>query len=365
MTEDVTIHRAGAGHVLRFMLRLFFLLGVPVIAAIAGLHYYASTGRHITTENAYVKAQKTAISANISARVTRVHVKENEEVREGDLLLELDQSALEAELKEAEADLAVVKLDIAKQRATLKRARVDIGIEKENLRHAEVEYFRQARLAKTGSGKSTDLDNTLHEVEVARQGIRQAEARVRELITGLGGNENIRDQDMPAWKLAMAVIDRVKLSLTWTRIVAPSDGVVVKATVRPGEFVNRGKPIFVLVDQKRPWLEANLKETQLERLVIGMPATVVLDAWPDHIFQAKVTSVAPATGAEFALLPPQNASGNWVKVVQRLPVRLELMSSTDAPELRAGMTALVNVDAGQERQLHPRLEQLIALTGGR
>ena len=365
MTEGAAIHHSGLRRLTGFVLRLFFLLGVPVIAGIAGLHYYAGTGRHITTDNAYVKAQKTAISANISARVNAVHVTENHMVKKGDLLLELDSSALEAELKEAQADLEVVRLDIVKQRAALKRARVDIGVVNEDLRYAEVEYFRQAKLAKTGSGLATNLDSALHEVETARQEIRQVEADIRELIAGLGGAEKIRDQDMPAWKLAMAVIDRVKLSLSWTRIVAPSDGVVVKATVRPGEFVNRGKPIFVLVDQKRPWLEANLKETQLERLVIGMPATVVLDAWPDHILQAKVTSVAPATGAEFALLPPQNASGNWVKVVQRLPVRLELLSSGDAPELRAGMTALVNVDTGQERQLHPRLEQLIALTGGR
>jgi len=108
-----------------------------------------------------------------------------------------------------------------------------------------------------------------------------------------------------------------------------------------------------------------LKETQLERLTIGMPGTIVLDAWPDHILQARVVSVAPATGAEFALLPPQNASGNWVKVVQRLPVRLEILPSTNGPELRAGMTAEVRLDTGQERVLHPRLEQLIALTGGR
>ncbi|MBT4965968.1 MAG: HlyD family secretion protein, partial [Alphaproteobacteria bacterium] len=356
MTEDATIYPSASRRLTGFILRLFFLLGVPAIAAVAGLHYYAGTGRHITTENAYVKARKTAISANISARVLAVHVTENRMVKKGDLLLELDRSALEAEMKEAEADLEVVRLDIAKQRAALKRARVDIGVVKEDLRYAEVEYFRQAKLAETGSGRAINLDSAIHEVETARQEFRLVEADIRELITGLGGKENTPDQDMPAWKQAMAVVNRVKLSLSWTSVLAPSDGIVVKATVRPGEFVTRGKAIFVLVDQQHPWLEANLKETQLERLTIGMPGTIVLDAWPDHILQARVVSVAPATGAEFALLPPQNASGNWVKVVQRLPVRLEILPSTNGPELRAGMTAEVRLDTGQERVLHPRLE---------
>jgi membrane fusion protein, multidrug efflux system len=365
MTEEIVSHPSPLVRLVRFAFRLFFLLGVPLIAAVAGLHYYAATGRHITTENAYIKAQKTAISANISARVTKVHVVENQMVKAGDILLDLDRAALEAELREAEAELAVIRLDIAKQRAELKRARVDMGAEKENLRYAEVEYLRQAKLAETGSGKATTLDNALHQVEAARQEIRKVKAHVSELIAGLGGRENIRDEDMPAWKQAVTVIDRIKLSLGWTRIVAPSDGIVVKATVRPGEFVTRGKPIFVLVDQEHPWLEANLKETQLERLEIGMSATVVLDAWPDQVWQATVASVAPATGSEFALLPPQNASGNWVKVVQRLPVRLEIVPSAHVPKLHAGMTALVKVDTGQERKLHPQLEQLIALTGGR
>ena len=365
MTETPVLHPSPISRLFRFVLRIFFLLGVPAVAALAGLQYYATTGRHITTENAYVKAEKTAISANISGRITKVHVTENQAVKKGDLLLELSRAALEVELREAEAELEVVRLDITKQRAALRRARVDIGVEQENLRYAEVEYLRQARLAETGTGKATDLENTLHKVEVARQKIRQAKARVRELISGLGGKENIADKEMPAWKQAMAVADRIKLSLSWTKILAPSDGIVVKATTRPGEYITQGKPVFVLVDQANPWLEANLKETQLERLVIGMPGTVVLDAWPNHTWEIRVASVAPATGSEFALLPPQNASGNWVKVVQRLPVRLEIVQPDNAPKIRAGMTATVKVDTGEERKLDPRLEQLIALTGGR
>jgi membrane fusion protein, multidrug efflux system len=365
MTEETIIRHSISGRLFRLFLRLFFLLGIPLLAALAGLHYYASTGRHITTENAYIKAQKTAISSNISARVTGVHVMENRSVKAGDLLLELDRSALEVELKEAVADLAVVKLDIARQRAALKRARADTGSARENLRYATVEYIRQQKLTQTGAGRAANLDGALHKVEAARQEIHQVEARVRELITGLGGRENIRDQDMPAWQQAMTAIEKAKLSLSWTRVLAPSDGIVVKATVRPGEYVEEGKAIFVLVDQKHPWLEANLKETQLERLVIGMPATIRLDAWPEYTWQARVASVAPATGSEFALLPPQNASGNWVKVVQRLPVRLEIQQAEGAPDLRAGMTAEVRVDTGQERKLHPKLEQLLTLTGGR
>ena len=286
-------------------------------------------------------------------------------VKKGDLLLELDRAALEAELKEAQADLEAVKLNLSRQRAELKRKRADFGLAQEELRYAEVEYLRQAKLAETGSGLAVNLDEALHRVEIARQKIRQLKAGVQELVTGLGGRENIPDRDMPAYKQVMAAIDRINLSLSWTRITAPSDGIVVKADLQTGEYVEEGEALFALIDQNRPWLEANLKETQLERLVVGMPGTVVLDAWPDVVWQVKVASLSPATGSEFALLPPQNASGNWVKVVQRLPVRLDIEIPADAPQIRAGMTATVSVDTGEERKLDPRIEHIINLTGGR
>ena len=349
----------------RFLVRLILLIGVPALAGIVALHIYAATGRNITTENAYVKARKIAVSSELAARALHVAVVENQRVKAGDLLIELDRQSLLVARATAEAERDVARQEISTRRAALKRARVNIDAAAEMLRYAEVEYIRQEKLAKTGSGRQALLDAALHEVEAARQEQRKAQEDVQELISRLGGRADLKTDAHPLVRQAQIKIDWAETQLLKTRIYAPADGVAAKVSLEPGEYVNVGDALFVIVEDGDTWIEANLKETQLTHLKPGMTASVVLDAYPEREWPARVASISPATGAEFSLLPPQNASGNWVKVVQRLPVRLSIEAADGAPPIRAGMTATVRIDTLRERDLAPLVEKIIKLTGGR
>jgi len=350
---------------LRFVFRLILLIGVPVAAGVVALHFYAGTGRNITTENAYVKARKIAVSSEVAGRAITVAVADNQAVKAGDLLVELDAEAFEVALATALAERDVARQEISTRRAALRRARVDVDAAAEALRYADVEYARQERLARTGSGRAALLDAALHEVEAARQSERMAEEDVRELTTRLGGKANLKTDDHPLVRQALIKIDWAETQIEKTRIYAAVDGIAAKVTLEPGEYVKSGSPLFMIVENGDVWIEANLKETQLTHLKRGMSATIVLDAYPDRVWQARVASISPATGAEFSVLPPQNASGNWVKVVQRLPVRLSIEPEADAPLIRAGMTATIRVDSKRVRELPPLAEKIINLTGGR
>ncbi len=349
----------------RGLIRLILLIGVPAAAGIAGVHYYASTGRHVTTENAYVKSRKVTVSADVSARVISVNARDNQPVNAGDILIELDRAPFEVALEAAIAERDSVRQDIALRRAELQSARVDVAVTKERVRYTEVEYARQARLVKSGAGRAARRDEAHHLFEDAKQRQRMAEERVRELIVGLGGKSNRKTEAFPRYRQAQAKVDRAKLELGWTTVRAPTSGLIMKASLEAGEYVESGDPLFAIVDQSDTWIEVNLKETQLTHIKPGMAATVVLDAYAERTWRASVTSISPATGAEFALLPPQNASGNWVKVVQRLPLRLAVERDEGAPMLRAGMTASISIDTGRVRELPPLVKQVFAWTGGR
>jgi membrane fusion protein (multidrug efflux system) len=363
-----TIARPGRHPVrgfLRFIVRLILLIGIPVAAGLIALHFYAATGRYITTENAYVKARKVAISSEVSGRVVGVGVVENQRVKAGDLLVELDAAPFLQAKATALAERDVVLQEIGTRQAALRRARVDVDAANEMIRYAEVEYARQAKLSRTGSGRAALLDAALHEVESARQELRKAEEDVRELISTLGGKANLRAADHALVRQVQVKIDWADTQLGKTRVYAPANGVVARVSLEPGEYVTAGNPLFMVVESDDLWIEVNLKETQLTHLKPGMAATIILDAYPDYEWRAQVASISPATGAEFSLLPPQNASGNWVKVVQRLPIRLNIEAGPGAPTIRAGMTATVSIDSLRDRDLPPLALKIINMTGGR
>lgn len=366
MAEPVPVRkRSFLRRAARGLIRLVLLIGVPVAVGIAGVHYYASTGRYVTTENAYVKSRKVTVSADVSARVISVNARDNQPVNAGDILIELDRAPFEVALEAAIAERDSVRQDIALRRAELQSARVDVAVTKERVRYTEVEYARQARLVNSGAGRAARRDEAHHLFEDAKQRQRMAEERVRELIVGLGGKSNRKTEAFPRYRQAQAKVDRAKLELGWTTVRAPTSGLIMKASLEAGEYVEAGDPLFAIVDQSDTWIEVNLKETQLTHIKPGMEATVILDAYAERTWRARVSSISPATGAEFALLPPQNASGNWVKVVQRLPLRLAVERDEGAPTLRAGMTASISIDTGRVRELPPLVKQVFAWTGGR
>jgi len=204
----------------------------------------------------------------------------------------------------------------------------------------------------------------LNEAQVARERINVVRQRLTRLLTTLKGNPDLPVDEHPSVRERITDRDRAALELARTTVRAPIGGVAVNVRLQPGEQVKAATPIFALVSERRPWVEANLKETTLTNVELGQRVEVVLDIYPDVTWIGVVESISPATGAEFAILPPQNASGNWVKVVQRLPVKIRLEPQRGEPALRAGMTATVSIDTGRQRHFGDVLSNIASLFRG-
>ena len=335
----------------RRFLRLTLLVFVPVLAGLLVLNLYARSGRYVTTENAYVKANIIAVSADVSGRVVKVGVTDHQFVKAGELLFRIDAVPLEIEVAEAEAQLDVVRSDIEQLRFDHREAQVEAGEARERLRFLERQFARQKRLKQQGMGSEEKHDQALDELNVGRQRLRMLEERIERSVANLEGDVELPAEEHPRYRRAMALRDQVAVDLADTTVTAPAAGVVSNMKLQAGEYVEEGKAVFSLIEAEPVWIEANLKETQLTHVSVGQKATVVVDAYPDQEWQAFIDTIAPATGAEFALLPPQNASGNWVKVVQRIPVLLRIDPGDDTPTLRAGMTVAVSIDTGHQRAL--------------
>lgn len=348
----------SAGRARRILARLVLLGAVPLGAGGAALYYYAEGGRWVETDNAYVKAHIIAVSAEVSGRVVEVAVRDNQPVEAGRLLFRIDPAPFEVALARAEAQLAAARTDIETLRAEHRVAAAEALEARERIRFLASQLERAARLRERGMVREDVYDEARHNLEAARARLAAIEERAARTLAGLGGDPDLPPGRHPRVREAQAAREAAALDLARTRVTAPAAGVVSNLKLQAGEHVARGVAAFSLIQAGELWVEANFKETQLERLRVGQPARVVADAYPGLDWRARVSAIAPATGAEFALLPPQNATGNWVKIVQRVPVRLDIEpASADAPELRAGMTVSVAVDTGRSRGL-PALSAL-------
>ncbi|MDG2205226.1 MAG: HlyD family secretion protein [Alphaproteobacteria bacterium] len=346
----------------RRFLRFVFLLVVPVFAVYGAAQYYLASGGSIDTDNAYVKARLHNLSSEIDGRVQFVLVKENERVKTGQTIIELDPEPYEIAIRAAQANLAAIHQDLKSLRSEYRRSSVDIALAKKRIAYLTTRYERQKKLRATGVSSIARLDEAAFQLQIAEQELRSAQEQRRKLLTDLGGDPAAVKDTHPDVQRATAEVERAQLDLRRTQIVAPADAVVARIKSEPGEVVEAMEPIVLLVDQNDIWIEANLKETKLTHIRVGQEAEIIVDAYPDATWRARVESIAPATGAEFALLPPQNASGNWVKVVQRLPIRLSVIDPRQSLALRAGMTATVSIETSHKPQLPAIVKQALALT---
>lgn len=335
----------------RSFLRVFLLFFVPLIALAVGGYFYAKSGRYVTTENAYVKATKIAVSADIDGRVSAVHVDQNERVKAGDVLVELDGRDWEIAFREAEAEIKRVRSQVAQLRANYRAEQAQLAEERSRIDQLRKQYTRFKNLSERGIAPPQKFEEVEAELVTAERRVATQRERVNQALLAIGGDVDRPVEEHPLFLKAEAARDEALLALDRTRLVAPVSGVVALMDLEVGEYVEEGRPVFAIVDDHEPWIVANLKETQLTHVTVGQKVDVELDAYPGVSWHAVVDSIAPSTGAEFSVLPPQNASGNWVKVVQRVPVKLRLDPNQDRPLLRAGMTASVAIDTGRERKL--------------
>jgi membrane fusion protein (multidrug efflux system) len=335
--------------------RALLLLGVPLAAAAAALYIYAEGGRHLETDNAYVKVHIIAVSAEVAGRVAEVAVRDNQQVAQGQLLFRIDSVPFEMAVARAGAQLANARTDVETLRADYRVALADATEAEERIRFLGLQLERQRRLREQGMVREDAYDEARHNLDAARARLTALHERAGRGLAGLGGDAKLPAERHPRVLEAQVALDTAALELARTRVDAPAAGTVSNLKLQPGMNVARGVAAFSLIQAGEPWIEANFKETQLASMRVGLVARVVADAYPGVEWRARVSAIAPATGAEFALLPPQNATGNWIKVVQRVPVLFAIepdgRAAAERPALRAGMTVNIRIDTGRSRGL--------------
>jgi membrane fusion protein, multidrug efflux system len=327
------------------------LIGVPVLAVVGALMFWLQGGRHIATENAFVKADIAQIAGEVPGRIMELRIQDHAVVAAGDVLLRLDPATYQLALAKAEAEVDSARSSVEMLKANLREIRAEAKESENKLEYLRTQARRQRELSGRGVASVARLEQVTSEEQEGEDRLAVLHQRIARVEASLGGKPDRPTDAFAAVREKIALRDRAALDLAYTEIKAPKSGVVVNFKLQLGEQVKPQTPLFALVTDRRPWLEANFKETELTHVTVGQKARVVLDMHPDITWDAEVESISPATGAEFAVLPPQNASGNWVKVVQRLPVRLRLIEQPGEPPLRAGMTAYVSIDTRRSRQL--------------
>lgn len=348
----------------RMLTRFGLMVVLPALCVLAGLTYYYAGGRYVTTENAYIKAPITSVIAQISGRVKTIHVKENEVIAPGQKLLTLERDEFELAVEEAKANLAAVVQEIDNRRAELRQVRAEIKVSHERQRYLKTQLKREEELAAKGIGLQTKLDEAQHLLLAAGRSLAMVKERENGVLASLGGDPATKTEAHPKYLAAKARLNRAHLDLQRSALISSAGGVVAKMNLEVGEYIKSGDPLFAIVQSDKAYVEVNLKETELTHVRTGQKATFVAETYPDIEWTAEVIGISPATGAEFAVLPPQNASGNWVKVVQRLPVRLAIRpeQALENPPLRAGMSVYVSIDTGHERHAPPLVSQVLAAT---
>jgi membrane fusion protein, multidrug efflux system len=326
-------------------LRWPLMLFAAVVVLVAAAYFYFTSGRYQSTDDAYTQAATVSISANVAGRVSEVDVHDNEIVQRGTTLFRLDDAPFRIAVSEAMARLGAARMQVASLKSTYRQRQVELRAARDTLAFAQQQRDRQSRLLASGIASQTQFDQAAHALDSARQDVANVEQQIGVALANLGGNPDIAPEQHPLVEQAQAALDRAQLELSYTVIVAPADGVVAKVEqLQVGDYIAASTPVFALVSTHDVWIEANFKEVQLARMRPGDAATVRIDRYPGKRFSAVVASVSPSTGSQFSLLPAENATGNWVKVVQRVPVRLQLANVDTAFLLQAGLSADVTVD---------------------
>ena len=317
------------------------LLGL-LIAATAGAWYWHETSKRQRTENAYVNARIVQVSSLVMGPIVRVPIHDNQYVHKGDVLFEIDKRPFEAALAEAEGRLRLAEQGTRQDQSDVLATEADVAQQNASLNNAQSQLRRTTQLVEQNFMSKQALDDAEARVRTAQAAVEAAKARVAKARAALSANGDTT----PAVRVAQAEVEKAKLDLEHTTVRAPEEGWITHFDLTPGTVVTPGNPLFAIVVAGSFWVDANFKETELAGVMPGRPATIVVDMYPDHAFHGQVESLAGGTGAAFSLLPAQNANGNWVKVAQRVPVRISITDPDTRFPLRVGATATVTVQTG-------------------
>ena len=331
----------------RRLLRLAIMLSVPVALAYFGWTYWQERQGVITTDNAYVQQDKVSISAEIGGPIVEVYVKEGQWVEAGTPLFKIDPEPYELAVRQAEVEIASSKVSLQSLNTEYAATGVDIARAQESISYAQANFDRQAALWEKRFTTKTAYDSAYYALQTAKEELRAAEAEVAKAAVKVAPVANIAGNN-PAIAAATVRRDSAALNLRRTIVRAPVAGRVAQVDrLQLGQMMAAGLPALSIVVNDKSWIEANFKETDLAQMTPGQPVTVTFDAFPSMKLAGHVGSIGAGTGSEFSVLPAQNATGNWVKVTQRVPVRIELDEKPKTP-LIAGLSAEVEVDLGKK-----------------
>ena len=329
------------------------MLGGILAVAIGSLYYWKTGGRIVSVEDAYVRAAKEVIATDVSGIVLEVPVREGQRVAKGDILLRLDPRQFQIAHDGARANLGGMVSTLNAMKLDYQRMLRDARVKAAQVEADQANFDRYAKLVQGGGVTRAEYDNTRFQLAANRQAQEAAEVQAQVQLARLGGDPNVNVTTMADYLQAKARLDEAQRQLDHTVIRAAFPGIVTQVeSVQPGMYLAAATAAFGLVSTDRMWVEANPKETELTHVKLGDPVRVTVDTYPGRAWSGIVESISPNTGSEFSVLPAQNTSGNWVKVVQRIPVRIKLERRADDPELRAGMSVIADIDTGHRRNWH-------------
>ena len=387
--------------------RFILLILIPLMTIMFTLGFFYSLGRYITTENAYIKAPIISIQSQIPGRVKTVFVKDNQQVKKGQKLFKIDTAKLKLDLSEQKQNLLTIKKEIDNRKSKYNEAKeeiklaeeeikyyllemrrakslinVEIKLAEEKVKYHQLEFNRIKNLVNKGVGLKSKLDeeqylyqsaiNNLKAVKLnsnfeeikhsytsSKQKLKIINDKAKTILTTLNGDAELKFDEHPLYLKHLTKLEQISFDIEQSTIFAEQDGIIAQMNLEEGEYIDIGKVLFAIVDEKNAWLEANLKETELTNIKVNQSAVFTPDAYPNNSWNAKVESISPATGSEFSILPPQNSSGNWVKVVQRVPVKIAIGSSiineniqnNSKKDLRVGMSVSVTIDSKYKRDV--------------
>jgi membrane fusion protein (multidrug efflux system) len=338
---------------LRRYRRGLLLVVLPLVAAAAGVVFYLNGGRYVSTDDAYVGAQKVLITPDISGKIDKVVVKEGQHVNEGDVLFEFDPVPFRLAVAQAKATLEQAHTTYDNLVANIKiyGDMLDLAQQGVDLKQRDVD--RKQQLVKNNYGSQLDLDNASNALVTAGAQAQFIKQQLSNAKTQLLGNPALPLEEFPPYAQAKAALDQAERNLDHTVMRAPMAGIATQVDqIQLGRFVAAGTPVFSVIDVAKPWVDANPKESDFTYVAVGQGVTLEVDAFPNHLFKGTVGSLSPGTGAQFAILPPQNATGNFVKVVQRVPVRIYFdQNDPYVAKLKAGMSVYASIDTGHRRTL--------------